>query len=128
MQLNERDEFVDYVNDLLKVTREGIFSWGEVNPTTFVAVVRNASGTVQIILQRFERPEAASTGQGNATRRTTRRTHNLTVSSQTPGGMNVEVNGGEDPRIEEALNAIYDYAVQKVVEKRVAFLRSTLPK
>ena len=131
MQVNEREGIAAYVDDLLKATTAGAMKWSNVNPSTFVAVTSTAGAPTQIVLQRVERATANRERKdvaGNVGRTTDRRTsHSLNVSNQLRG-MSISIDGDEDPRIEEKLSAIYEYAAERLVQEKLDFLRSTLPK
>lgn len=126
--MSEREEIAAYVDDLLKATTTGAIKWTNVNPSTFVAVT--SGGAAQLLLQRVERPVVVDRkdAAGRVVRTTGKRaTHSLNVSSQVRG-MNIVITGDDDKLIDEKLSTIYEHAAEKLVQEKLEFLRSTLPK
>lgn len=128
MSETEIDAFVSYVDELLKATSDGRIKWASVNPTTFMWD-RPAPTPARLFLQRVEQtvPSTKVVGGVRVPGVEKRNLQILSVNDMSGGGMNVSIHGGQDPRINEKLGAIYDSISVGIVDKRLDFLKKTLP-
>jgi hypothetical protein len=127
MPVSEREALVAYVDDLMKATTAGKIDWNQYNPTTFVWM-RVTDPMASLALQRVESswPKTRIDPDGKKVNMT-EKTFNYILSVSSPGSMNVTISGQDDPRIKEKLGAIYEGLESGIVEKKLNFLRRTLP-
>jgi hypothetical protein len=128
MAETETEALVAYVDGLQKATLEGKIPWAPFNPTTFTWD-RLTPPRVRIALQRVEQNVHVIKEVNERKIATTekRYLHILTVNGVTEASMNVTINGAQDPRINEKLGAIYDSISIGILEKKIDFLKKTLP-
>ncbi|MGA2909691.1 MAG: hypothetical protein ABSE36_18460 [Terracidiphilus sp.] len=128
MSETEIDGLVAYVDDLLKATSEGKIEWTSVNSTTFMWN-RTTPPLARLELQRvIQIDQVTKVVNGlNVPTPERRNMQILTVHDLSRNGMNVTINGAQDPRINEKLGSIYDSISGGIVGKKMDFLKSTLP-
>ncbi len=128
MSETEIDGLVAYVDDLLKATLEGKIEWTSVNSTTFMWN-RTTAPLARLELQRvIQIDQVTKVVNGvNVPTPERRNMQILTVYDLSRNGMNVTINGAQDPRINEKLGAIFDSISGGIVGKKMDFLKSTLP-
>lgn len=128
MSETEIDGLVAYVDDLLKATSEGKIEWTSVNSTTFMWN-RTTAPLARLELQRvIQIDQVSKVVNGlNVPTPERRNMHILTVYDLSRNGMNVTINGAQDPRINEKLGSIFDSISGGIVGKKMDFLKSTLP-
>jgi hypothetical protein len=128
MSETEIDGLVTYVDDLLKATSESKIEWTSVNSTTFMWN-RATPPLARLELQRVIQIDQG-TKVVNGVNVPTPERHNmhiLTVYDLSRNGMNVTINGAQDPRINEKLGSIFDFISGGIEGKKLNFLKSTLP-
>jgi hypothetical protein len=128
MSETEIDALVAYVDDLLKATSEGKIEWTSVNSTTFMWN-RATPPLARLELQRvIQIDQVTKVVNGvNVPTPERRNMQILTVYDLSRNGMNVTINGAQDPRINEKLESIFDSISGGIVGKKMDFLKSTLP-
>ncbi|MGO9323896.1 MAG: hypothetical protein ACLP07_04995 [Terracidiphilus sp.] len=128
MSETEIDALVAYVDDLLKATSEGKIEWTSINSTTFMWN-RTTPPLARLELQRvIQIDQVTKVVNGlNVPTPERRNMQVLTVNDLSRNGMNVTINGAQDPRINEKLGSIFDSISGGIVGKKLDFLKSTLP-
>jgi len=128
MPETEIDALVAYVDDLLKATLEGRIEWTSVNPTTFMWN-RTTPPLARLELQRVIQIDQVMKVVNGVNVPTPERKNMqiLTVYDLSRNGMNVTINGAQDPRINEKLGSIFDSISGGILGKKLDFLKSTLP-
>lgn len=128
MSETEIDGLVAYVDDLLKATLEGKIEWTSVNPTTFMWN-RTTPPLARLEVQRvIQIDQVMKVVNGvNVPTPERRNMQILTVYDLSRNGMNVTINGAQDPRINEKLGSIFDSISGGIIGKKMDFLKSTLP-
>ncbi len=104
MSETEIDALVAYVDDLLKATSEGKIEWTSINSTTFMWN-RTTPPLARLELQRvIQIDQVTKVVNGlNVPTPERRNMQVLTVNDLSRNGMNVTINGAQDPRINEKL-------------------------
>ena len=128
MSQAEIDALLAYVDDLLKATSEGKIEWTSINPTTFMWN-RSTPPLARLELQRVIQIDQVTKVVNGANVPTPERRNMqiLTVYDLSRNGMNVTINGAQDPRINEKLGSIFDSISGGIEGKKMDFLKSTLP-
>jgi hypothetical protein len=128
MSETEIDALVAYVDDLLKATSEGKIEWTSVNSTTFMWN-RTTPPLARLELQRVIQIDQVTKVVNGINVPTPERKNMqiLTVYDLSRNGMNVTINGAQDPRINEKLESIFDSISGGIEGKKLNFLKSTLP-
>jgi len=128
MSETEIDGLVAYVDDLLKATSEGKIEWTSVNSTTFMWN-RTTPPLARLELQRVIQIDQVTKVVNGINVPTPERKNMqiLTVYDLSRNGMNVTINGAQDPRINEKLESIFDSISGGIEGKKLNFLKSTLP-
>ncbi len=128
MSQTEIDALLAYVDDLLKATLEGKIEWTSINPTTFMWN-RSTPPLARLELQRVIQIDQVTKVVNGANVPTPERRNMqiLTVYDLSRSGMNVTINGAQDPRINEKLGSIFDSISGGIEGKKMDFLKSTLP-
>jgi hypothetical protein len=128
MSETEIDGLVAYVDELLKATLEGKIEWTSVNATTFMWN-RTTAPLARLELQRVIQIDQVMKVVNGVNTPTPERKNMqiLTVYDLSRNGMNVTINGAQDPRINEKLGSIFDSISGGIVGKKMDFLKSTLP-
>ncbi len=128
MSETEIDGLVAYVDDLLKATLESKIEWTSVNSTTFMWN-RTTPPLARLELQRvIQIDQVTKVVNGlNVPTPERRNMQILTVYDLSRNGMNVTINGAQDPRINEKLGSIFDSISGGIEGKKLNFLKSTLP-
>ncbi len=128
MSETEIDGLLAYVDELLKATSEGKIEWTSINATTFMWN-RTTPPLARLELQRVIQIDQVMkvVNGANVPTPERRNMHILTVNDLSRNGMNVTINGAQDPRINEKLGSIFDSISGGIVGKKMDFLKSTLP-
>ena len=128
MNETEIDALVAYADDLLKATSEGKIEWTSVNSTTFMWN-RSTPPLARLELQRvIQIDQGMKVVNGvNVPTPERRNIQILTVYDLSRNGMNVTINGAQDPRINGKLGSIFDFISGGIEGRRLDFLKSTLP-
>ncbi len=128
MSETEIEGLVTYVDDLLKATSEGKIEWTSVNATTFMWN-RSTAPLARLELQRVIQIDQVMkvVNGANVSAPERKNMQILTVYDLSRSGMNVTINGAQDPRINEKLGSIFDSISGGIEGKKLNFLKSTLP-
>ncbi len=128
MSETEIDALLAYVDDLLKATSEAKIEWTSINPNTFMWN-RATPPLARLELQRvIQIDQVTKVVNGvNVPTPERRNMQILTVYDLSRNGMNVTINGAQDPRINEKLGSIFDSISGGIEGKKLDFLKSTLP-
>lgn len=128
MSETEIDGLVAYVDELLKATLDGKIEWTSVNAATFMWN-RTTAPLARLELQRVIQIDQVMKVVNGVNTPTPERKNMqiLTVYDLSRNGMNVTINGAQDPRINEKLSSIFDSISGGIEGKKLNFLKSTLP-
>jgi hypothetical protein len=128
MMPSESQELLVYVDELIKGTRDNVFQWKPVNPTTyFWEKTTIAGGGGRITLQRVEQNvQSVVAGRVAVSRRVF---CILTAFEIRTGGVAVQklsVSGAVDPALNKKLQELFDLIASGFSQQGLEFLKTLL--
>jgi hypothetical protein len=120
-------ELKAWIDRVIADTQAGKIPWNQANPTTYTWEM-NQPRPARVVLQRIERVEQLVVGPGRIQQKRTTSHFVFQVFDLTkPNLPLLNLNGQEDPDVNEPLNRMYKAVANVESKETLEFLKSLLP-
>ena len=124
----ESSELTNYLDQLIKATREGSIVWKSANPTTYFWERGDAMRGARLSLQRVDRNSPVRVAGRLTMQKTSSYIFQAHEISEGALFLKVSIESADDPEFDERLKTLFDLIKTGLSRKGLDFLKEILPR